>query len=278
MKKLLLGLIALFAMTTLTAQEVNDSLATKKDTSYTIKWGNKTIIVIDRDGDVKVKTADTSAIKSKPEQRFNHYAGIDFGVNGLLSPSNSFDLGEDAKFMDLSYWGSWTVSINFIDSYIPIAKEKFGVTIGMGFEFNKFKLARDFDVVNFEDSTIGIQDPSSSKDIEKNLFKTANLNLPIMLETNLGKDAKHSFHLAAGGMVSYTLGAKTKQVFEQEGEDFKVKQRNDFNTNPFRFSLMGRIGYGNFTLFATYSLTPLFEQNQGPEVYPFTIGVSLAHF
>jgi len=281
MKKLILSLLTVFALATLMAQEGQDSLSvktsTKKDTSYTIKWGDKTIIVIDRgDGDVKVKSTDTLTIKSKPSQRFNHYAGIDFGVNGLLNSANSVDLGEEGKFMDQNYWGSWSISFNFIDSYIPIAQEKFGITIGMGFEFNKYKLSRDFTVVNFQDSTFGIVD--SAKSIEKNLFKTSMINLPIMFETNLGKDAEHSFHLAVGGMVSYTLGSKTKQIFETDGEEYKNKSRNDFNTNPFRLSMVGRIGYGNFTFFATYSLTPLFEEDRGPELYPFTVGVSLVHF
>ncbi|MAY83235.1 MAG: hypothetical protein CMP59_03800 [Flavobacteriales bacterium] len=276
MKKLVLSLITLFALTTLVAQEGQDSLAAKKDTSYTIKWGDKTIIVIDHgDGDIDIATDDTIKIESKPSQRYNHYAGIDLGVNGLLNSKNSVNLGEDEKFMDQHYWGSWSVSLNFIDSYIPIAKEKFGITIGMGFEFNKFSLSRDFTVANFQDSTIGIPD---SNGFEKNLFKMEMINLPIMFETNIGKDAAHSFHLAVGGMVSYTLGSKTKQVFELDGEEIKTKVREDFNTNPFRFSLMGRIGYGNFTLFATYSLTPLFEEDRGPELYPFTVGVSLVHF
>jgi hypothetical protein len=280
MKKLILSLCTLFTLTALSAQEGQDSLASKKDTSYTIQWGNKTIIVIDKgDGDVDVtSTEDTITIKKESRnQRFNHYAGIDLGMNGLLNAKNSVDFAEDAKFMNQIYWGSWSVSLNFIDSYIPIAKEKFGITIGMGVEFNKYRLVRDIGIVNIQDSTFGVP-MGDSINLSKNLFKTEMINLPIMFETNLGKDAEHSFHLALGGMVSYRLGAKTKQVFEQDGEDFTTKVKNDFSTNPFRFSLMGRIGYGNFTIFATYSLTPLFEKDRGPELYPFTVGVSLAHF
>lgn len=276
MKKLLLSLLILFAAATLSAQEGTDSTVTKKDTSYTIEWGNKTIIVIDNDGKTKTKEVDTIKIDSKPSQRHNHYAGIDFGVNGFLNESNSVDLGEDAKFMDLNYYGSWSVALNFIDSYIPIAKEKFGIVIGAGFEFNKYKLSRDISMVNFKDSTFGVVD--SSKSIEKNLFKTEMINVPIMFETNLGKDADHSFHLSVGGMLSYRLGSKVKQIFDQDGEEYKTKSRGEYNLNPFRLNLMGRIGYGNFTVFATYSLTPLFEDDRGPELYPFTVGVSLVHF
>ena len=99
-----------------------------------------------------------------------------------------------------------------------------------------------------------------------------------MLETNIGKDAKHSFHLAAGALFSYRLGSKTKQKYSEDGKDYKVKNRNDFNMNPFRASLAARVGYGQFTLFANYSITEMFEDNDGPEIYPFTVGISLAAF
>ena len=39
-----------------------------------------------------------------------------------------------------------------------------------------------------------------------------------------------------------------------------------------------RGGVGWFNLFATYSLTPLFESGRGPELYPFTVGVTLLGF
>lgn len=264
----------------ISAQEQSDSTKTVKDTSYTIEWGNKTIIVIEKpdkkDKDKEEEKESDSHKNWKIKQRYNHYAGVDFGVNGLLSDANSVDLNKEGEFMDLNYYGSWSIAFNFIDSYIPIAHEKFGVTIGMGIEFNKYKLSRDYTMVNVQDSTFGIVD--STKSIDKNLFKSTMVNLPIMFETTLGKDRDHSFYLAAGGMVSYRLGSKTKQIYSQDGEDYKVKNRSSYNMNPFRFSAVARIGYGNFTVFASYSLTPLFEKDKGPELYPFTVGVSLVHF
>ena len=210
------------------------------------------------------------------KQRHNHYAGIDFGLNGFVNDAMSVDLRDDEKFMDQNYYGSWYLAFNFIDSYIPIFQEKLGVTIGTGIEFNKYKLSRDYTIVNVSDSTFGIVD--STINLEKNLFKSTMINLPIMLETNLGKDADHSFHLSAGAMLSYRLGSKTKQKFTSDGEDYKTKSRSDYNMNDWRVSLVGRIGYGKLTFFASYSLTPFFKDDRGPELYPFTVGVSLLPF
>ena len=163
-----------------------------------------------------------------------------------------------------------------MEYYIPIAKEKFGIMTGLGFEFNSYDLDRSVSVFADEDTTIGVVDPT--KDIEKNRFKSTMLNLPLMFETNIGKDAEHSFHLAAGVMGSMRVGSKTKQIYDQSGKEYKVKNRTDFNMSPFRMNAVARIGYGDFTLFASYSLTPMFDKDKGPELYPFTIGISLVSF
>lgn len=265
----------LFVSVALQAQE-RDSTSSK-DTTYTIEWGDKTIIIIDKD--IKSNNDDKDVkitINGKKKQRFNHYAGIDFGLNGFVNDVRSVNLGDDAKFMDQNYYGSWYLALNFVDEYIPLFEEKLGFTIGMGVEFNKYKLSRGYTLLNVNDSTFGFRDSTIS--LEKNLFKSTMLNLPIMLETNLGKDAKHSFHLSAGAMLSYRLGSKTKQKFVQDGDNYKTKSRSDYNMNDWRVSLVGRIGYGRFTLFASYSLTPFFKEDRGPELYPFAFGVSLVPF
>lgn len=268
-----LGFIVAFlsanAQTDSTAIVVKKGVYTNGDTN-TFTWGNSKVIVISIEDDTTKKK------ECEPKDRWNHFTGIDLGINGLLSPANSVDLQKEGEFMDLNYAKSISVAINFMEYYIPVVQEKIGFSTGLGFEFNSYDLDRDYSIFSNKDTTVGIAD--DSKNIEKNKFRSTMLNLPIMLETNIGKTAKNSFHLAVGGMASYRLGSKTKQIFSQNGSDYKVKNRTDFNMNPFRFSAVARIGYGDFTLFAAYSLTPLFEKDKGPELYPFTVGLSLVSF
>jgi len=252
----------------------NDS--TDNDTTK-ISFGKTKIIIIgsnnDDDSNDDDDDKDYGHCRGCKGQRYNHFAGIDLGVNGFLSPEMSVDLQKEGQFMDLNYRKSISLSLNIWEWYIPIAKEKLGLLSGVGFEFNNYYLDRDITLFADEDTTIGFAD--ATKSIEKNRFKSSMINVPLMLETNIGKDAEHSFHLALGGQVSYRLGSKSKQVFDQAGKEYKVKNRNDYNMNDFRFNAVGRIGYGDFTLFASYSLTPMFDKNKGPELYPFTVGISL---
>ena len=48
-----------------------------------------------------------------------------------------------------------------------------------------------------------------------------------------------------------------------------------FYMNPFKLDAIAKIGWGVLNLYATYSLTPMFQKNKGPELYPFAIGISL---
>ncbi|MEQ8907837.1 MAG: outer membrane beta-barrel protein [Vicingaceae bacterium] len=280
MKKLVaLSLSLLLALPFIMAQEVVVKSDTTEQDTVRITTKKKKIIIVaredyeaDSDGDEK----DTTKISHLSKQRWNHFAGIDLGVNGFMSPENSVDLQKEAQFMDLNYSKSISLSINFMEYYIPIAKEKLGLMTGLGFEFNSCDLDRSVTLFADDDTTIGIADPT--KDIEKNRFKSTMLNLPLMLETNIGKDAGHSFHLAAGVMGSMRVGSKTKQIYDQSDKEYKVKNRTDFNMSPFRLNAVARIGYGDFTLFASYSLTPMFDKDKGPELYPFTVGISLVSF
>jgi len=264
----ILAFLATSAQTDTT--EINVEVEAKNGDSSVFKWGNSKVIVISSDKE------DKDNDKKNSKDRWNHFAGIDLGINGFLSPSNSVDLQKEGEFMDLNYAKSISVAINFMEYYIPLWQEKIGFSTGLGFEFNSYDLDRDYTVFSDKDSTFGITD--GTKNLEKNKFKSTMLNLPLMLETNIGRTAKNSFHLAIGGMASYRVGSKTKQIFSRNGEDYKVKNRTDFNMNPFRFSAVARIGYGDFTVFAAYSLTPIFEKDKGPELYPFTVGISLVSF
>lgn len=191
--------------------------------------------------------------------------------------------------MELDLNKSWTVSINFLELYIPIKNHHFGLVTGLGTEWNNYELKHNvrltpqggeyvFDDVNEYNQyyTWGVVDTNFN--LTKNRFKTWFVNAPLLLEINPGKTRKKTFHLSAGAIFGLNLQTKMKYKFNDNGDDKKVKDKDNFNTNPFRVSLTARAGIGWFNVFATYSLTPLFESGNGPELYPFSVGVTLVGF
>jgi Putative auto-transporter adhesin, head GIN domain/Outer membrane protein beta-barrel domain len=268
----------------------NKQVKVNEDTTK-VKWGVTTVYV----------TGDSVWVNRKVKKRRNHWAGVDLGINGFLNSSNSFDLSNDpnlaltdpkevTQFMELNYRKSWTFSLNFYEKFIKIKTHHFGFVTGLGFEWSNYELKHNiklnpkggsfvFDEVTAfnEDYTWGEID--TVLDYSKNRFKTWFINVPLLLEINTGENKKNSFHVSAGAILGYNLQTKIKYKYEKDGDTKKVKDKQSFNTNPFRVSLTTRIGYGNWiNLFATYSLTPLFEDGRGPELYPFTVGVTLLGF
>jgi hypothetical protein len=81
--------------------------------------------------------------------------------------------------------------------------------------------------------------------------------------------------------VGLLLNAHTKgKTFEDKNDNtlisytLKENSKRYFNTN--RISLTGRIGYGHFTLFTSYQLTPLFKEGVASTIRPMTIGLTIS--
>jgi hypothetical protein len=123
------------------------------------------------------------------------------------------------------------------------------------------------------DSTNGFL--STEMSYTKNKLRTAYLSVPLMLEFNTSTNPKRSFHLAAGVIGNWRMGASIKNKYQEEGIKYEEVKKSSYNLRYLTLDASVRIGYGNVTLFAVYGLTTLFEENEGPEVYPLTVGVSL---
>jgi len=260
------------------------------DDTTKIKLGGSYILVMD----------DSIYYHKKKKMRRNHWAGLDLGINGFVNNKGSFNLNHAAslaktnpkevtQFMELDYADSWTFSLNFMEFFIPIHQHHFGLILGMGTEWNNYELKHNiklnanggkyvFDDVNEFNQGYTWGEVDTVLSYSKNRFKTWFVNVPVMLEWNAGNHKNRSFHISAGAIFGLNLQTKIKYKYNFEGDDKKVKDKQSFNTRPFRTSLTTRVGIGWFTLFGTYSVTSLFEKDRGPELYPFTVGVTILPF
>jgi hypothetical protein len=83
------------------------------------------------------------------------------------------------------------------------------------------------------------------------------------------------FRFGLGGYAGYRLGSKTKYVFTDEGSKRKLKDRDNYHLNNWRYGLRMQIGYRGIDLFANYDLNELFISNRGPALNAFSFGVIL---
>lgn len=279
MKYLIASLMVWFLTLNLSAQ-------TNPDTTN-IVIGDKKIIVIDSTPEKSDSTGtewtededdeDDSDHDQKAE--LTHWGGIDLGVNMLLNKNGGTTMDTSATWLELDYSRSLSWRINLIEEKIRLYKDYVGIIIGAGLTYNSYGIKNNVDITTRDSSaTYGIALDDSIRDYSKNKFRASYIHVPLMLEFNTSQDNDKSFHIAAGVIGGWKMGSITKQKWEDQNDKYQARRKSDFNLTPFTLDATARIGYKNFTVFASYGLTPLFQKNKGPEVYPVTVGIQIIPF
>lgn len=116
----------------------------------------------------------------------------------------------------------------------------------------------------------------SQGDVRRSLLAVNYADLPAELRfaSNSGRKA---FRIALGGKFGVRVSSHTK-VRYNEGT---VKFKDDFDLNPVRYGVYGRMGYSSVNVFAYYGLSELFRAGKAPEGAPITpvmFGISLTTF
>ncbi len=193
-----------------------------------------------------------------------------------MNSDNNTGLPTNYEFLEINQSKSWFVNLNFLEQNFNLIKNHFGLVTGLGFQWNNYRF--DDDIVIRPDSNI-IYGYKNTDDVSYNKSKLliSYLTAPVILEyqTN-NKKKSNSFHIGAGVIFGLRIGSHTKRVYKDGDEKQKPKSYDDFHLNPFTVNATARIGWGKIDLFANYSLSQMFKDNEGPEVYPFSIGISFS--
>ncbi|MBI4946664.1 MAG: outer membrane beta-barrel protein [Bacteroidetes bacterium] len=279
MKNILLLVIAIISAFVLQAQDKNE------DTTK-IKWLNGKKIWIFKDKEIAQK--DSIRKEKKKGANFTHWRGFDVGICALSTAKNKFQIpvNDDVYninyFLNLKYNRSWYFSFNPLEKSIHLYKNYINIITGLGIEWNSYNFRSNIlltsDSSHINATTIQMDTMPNVKYI-KNQLKASYIKIPLIIELNTNNsNADKSFHLAAGMEFGYKIGSWTKRKYEQERTTYKAKFHDDYNLSAFKYGVVVRAGYGGFTLFANYSLSPLFDKNKGPEIeiYPLSMGIAFS--
>lgn len=248
---------------------------TNSDTTK-FKLGNKKYMIIGEDDekfDYKKRFDKKDSIK-KHKKNFKHWNGIEIGVNGMIDYKNNINLPPGANFLELDYSKSLQFGLNLFEKNFHVYKNYVNIVTGLGFDFNHYAFQNNITLNG--DTTYLSAITDSTIDYKKNKLNITYIKIPLMLEFNTSKNPNKNLHIAVGAEFAYRIHAVTKQKYEANDKHYKIRQRDDFNLEPFRYSAVARIGYNKVTIFANYGLNRLFKKDKGPQVYPFTIGVTVA--
>jgi len=254
----------------------NTDVTTSKNDStkrYNIN-GKYEIIVHER------KSDDTTSPYKKFRNRSVHkknWAGIDLFENGYLTPDNNITLASNHDYLSPDYGlKNLGCNLNLFEKDFRFANGKLQFVTGLGFSWNSFAL-KNKTVLNPDSSYTGYTNNSAAS-YTKNKLKESFITVPLLFELNTSRKDSRNFHIAFGVIGGAKLGSRTKQFYTIGGHEFHDVKKDDYNLFPFKLDATVRVGYGKFTMFATYSLTPLFEYGKGPELYPFTVGLRIIPF
>jgi hypothetical protein len=105
----------------------------------------------------------------------------------------------------------------------------------------------------------------------------AYVTAPLLLEFQIPAGKKR-IHISGGVIGGVKMWSNTKLKYKVSGEKSKEKAKGDYNLSPLRWGFTARVGYRMINLYANYYMTPLFKENRGPELYPFSVGLALIPF
>ena len=118
---------------------------------------------------------------------------------------------------------------------------------------------------------------------KKNKLTTTYLEIPFELRFRTNKSNKEdkSFKIFVGFKIGYLISNHIKykgDAFDGSNKQIKIKQYNIDNIEKYRYGVTARIGYGKFNITGFYSLTQMFEKDKGPDITPFSVGLSISPF
>jgi len=203
-----------------------------------------------------------------------HWAGIDFGFNTFLNADYS---DYNSEFMENDLLRSNSTYINLIQQSIGLQRNlnTIGLVTGIGLNLQSYRLDKNTTIRRVENGKIEPQILYFDQN-QKSKLSIVSLTFPLLAEFQIPvKHFKNRIYFSAGLYGGIRLSSHTKIKYRSEEKKEKLKVPGHYSLHDFKYGLMMRTGYRWINLFATYELIPLFKENKGPVLTPFTFGVTL---
>jgi len=159
----------------------------------------------------------------------------------------------------------------------PIKKTHLSFAAGIGIDVNVVYFSGQV-MANKDTGVIGdqVRFIPDTVGFKRYKFVTTYLQAPFELRYFANKlNRNKGFKAAIGVEVGTLLGAHTKGLTSVDGTNIKIKENTKRYVSPWNFAATARVGYGNFSLCASYNLTNVFKQTDGPPITPFSVGLCL---
>jgi hypothetical protein len=115
--------------------------------------------------------------------------------------------------------------------------------------------------------------------VKKNKLSITYFDIPFGFQYK----ATNKIHATLGFKVGWSMNNHTKYKGtdysdESTGRTVKLKSAGLPNIQKIHYGPFATIGYKWFGLTASYQITPIFEKDMGPQIYPISVGITLRPF
>ncbi|WP_296620896.1 porin family protein [Marivirga sp.] len=216
---------------------------------------------------------------------------LSFGLNMLYN--------NDVEDLNLKTIGNNAFKIGYMYP-VQISNSNFSFNTGVNFSFDKFAFEGDSttlgvvsgadEIRNVRLQTIGNDLIGENGFVESSKFETNYVNIPLEFRYYFNKDKidNGGLFLAAGGSIGYLINGKTKIKYVENEQTKKIKRKESFELNQFRYGAHFRIGIAGFGAHFEYDFSELFNPGRGPlnnaeepvatQTTPFRFGLSFNLF
>lgn len=214
-------------------------------------------------------------------RRTYHSFNMDFGINNYLSDGTFPDATNE--LYTVKPWGSWYVGINSVQR--TRLAQKFFLEWAGGVSWYNFKFQNASTVMSKDDT--GVKFTVDPRDVEfvKSKLTATYLNVSVVPLVDFSGNKRRtalfeghgsdSFRFGVGPYAGYRIDSYYKQVYKDDGDKRKTRERDNFYLNNMRYGLRAQIGFDDIDLFINYDLNELFTTGKGPLLNAFSFGITL---
>lgn len=214
-------------------------------------------------GSFKIYAGEKDKMERKSKRTTSQFVFAG-GLNNLITE------GENLENSDYRVWGShfyeWGLTYN---SRILKNNNLLHAKYGLSVMYNNLRPTDNRYFVRNGDQTelqTGVVNYNESR------FRNVYLVAPVHLEFDFtpkktNKEGEtyfrthESFRLGIGGYGGFRVKSKQILKYEIDGNDFKDKQKGNFNVSDFIYGVSAYVGYGQTSLYVKYDMNPMFKNN-----------------
>lgn len=149
--------------------------------------------------------------------------------------------------------------------------ERIGIGYGIGLTSQNVGSNGFFDDQSDQTKTLLTKIADSTDfSINKLSLNTLDVTLEFRFRTAANSKNRH-FKISAGIKGGLLIQDHTKY----KDDHTKIKSYRLEHLSPFQYGITGRIGYGKWAVGGYYALAEIFKKDKGPDLVPYSIGITL---